>query len=77
MIVRIGTVELTEEEAEQIQRSGKYIVTYSRIFQVCYSLAAGWYGHELYYQPKMAKRGRFHVMTGAAINKMLGFQLLN
>ncbi len=76
-IVKIGTVELTEQEAEKILQSGKYIVTYSRIFQVFHSPNAGYYGREVYYQPKMARRGRFHVMAGSEINRMLGIQLLN
>ena len=77
MIHRIGSVELTESEARNIYESGKYIVTYSRIYQVCYSQTQQkYYGLELYRNPGLAGRGRFHVMTAESINHLLGFELL-
>jgi len=76
-ICRIGNVELTESQVRDIYESDRYIVTYSRVYQVFYSQAqCRFYGVELYRQPGMARRGRFHIMTAAAVNHLLGFDLV-
>ena len=77
-IEKIGNVELTRSEAEQLYSENKYIVTYSRIFQIFFSETQNsFYGHELYYKPGMAGRGRFYALTGKEINNLLGFALVN
>ena len=48
MIVKIGRVELTEEEAQKIYEEGKYIVAASKIYQIHYSRNAGYYGSVVY-----------------------------
>jgi hypothetical protein len=77
-IVKIGNVELTEEQAARFYEEHRYIVTYSKIYKLHYSAAAKQvYGSQIYYNKGMAKRGRFHAMTAETVNHLLGFQLVN
>ena len=79
MIVKIGTVELFEEEAEKIYQEQKYIVTSTKIYQVHYSRNYGYYGSIVYRAPKgerMTRRGRFFVFDGKEANRLIGFELL-
>lgn len=77
-IVKIGNVELTEEQAFRFYEERRYIVTYSKIYALHYSNAQKRvYGKEIYHHPGMAKRGRFHAMTAEAVNHLLKFPLLN
>ena len=77
-IVKIGTVELTADEAFRLYENHKYIVTYSKIYQLFYSQAQQCvYGRPIYESPGLARRGRFHTLTGAEINRLLGVQLVN
>lgn len=76
-IIKIGNVELTEDEALDHYEKGKYIVTYSRIYQLHYCQASGMvYGSQVYYSPGMARRGRYYALDAKFINHMLGFKLL-
>ena len=76
-IIKIGSVELTKEEAEKLYESGKYIVTFSRIYQLHYSNAQKRvYGTEIYRQQGMARRGRFYAMDAKTVNHLLGFKLV-
>lgn len=76
-IVKIGNVELTEVEAFKLYESGKYIVTYSRIYQLHYCQPSQMvYGSEIYRQQGMARRGRFHAVDAKAVNHLLGFKLV-
>ena len=76
-IIKIGNVELTKEEAEKLYESGKYIVTFSRIYQLHYSNAQKRvYGTEIYRQQGMARRGRFYAMDAKTVNHLLGFALV-
>ena len=36
-MVKIGSVQLSEREAENLYKEEKFIVTYGKIYQVCYS----------------------------------------
>ena len=79
MIVKIGRVELTEEEAQKIYEEGKYIVAASKIYQIHYSRNAGYYGSVVYKEPygkSFTRRGRFYVMSGEEVNRMLERELL-
>lgn len=81
--VKIGTVELTETEAEKLYSEGKYIVTYSKVYQLFYSKAMrGVYGQLIYLKPTrygvgLVQRGRYIAATAKEVNKILGFPLLN
>ena len=67
--MRIGSVQLSEEEAESLYKEEKFIVTYGKIYQVCYSPNAGFYGLCVFTKPTkgmgLVKRGR-HIVTSRA-----------
>lgn len=76
-IVKIGTVEMTEDEAWEIYENDKYIVTYSKIYQVFYSQAQKClYGHVIYRSKGLSKRGRYHVFDGKYINELVGEKIV-
>lgn len=77
-IIRIGKVELYEEEAEKIYSENKYIITCSRVYAVNHSDAVGYYGSELHYKPRAryTRPGRFFTLTAREINNVLGFSLI-
>lgn len=76
-IVKIGPVELYLNEAIELYQSGKYIVTYSRIYQLFYSNAQKTvYGIEIFYHKGMARRGRFYALTASDVNHLVGFNLV-
>lgn len=77
-IVKVGNVELYYEEAMKLYEEKKYILTYSRIYQIHYSQAQNaFYGTEVFYQKGLCKRGRFHVFNASDINNLLGYNLLS
>ena len=84
-VLKIGTVELLEEDAKRLYESGeKYLVTYSTIYEIKYSanLDYHYYGHAVYKhstkgQGGMTHRGRFFAYTAAQVNNLLGYNLLN
>lgn len=74
---KIGGVELTEKEVAEIYESGKYIVSYSGVYQVNYSNSQQRYTYIHVIREKgIVSRGRFHVLTGAQINDILGKEIL-
>ena len=78
-IIKIGTVELYESEANKMYEDGMYIVTYSKIYQLMKG-GNGYphvYGREIYHKPGMARRGRFHVFSAADVNDLVGHNLVN
>ncbi len=81
-IVKIGSVELTEAEAARLYADGKYILTYSKVYQIHYSAAQDiYYGTVVYSKPTrggcgFTRRGRFFAMDAAEINKVIGVELL-
>lgn len=80
-IIKIGGVEFYEKEIADIYQSEKYVVTYSNIYQIFYSVNAGYYGIKIISKPTkggvgFAKRGRFNVMDAESINRMLGEKVL-
>ena len=74
-MVKIGPVELTEQEAENLYKEEKFIVTYGKIYQVCYSPNAGYYGLCVYTKPTkgigLVKRGRFIVTSRAHAENLM------
>lgn len=75
---RIGRVELTPEEAERYYLEEKYIVTYGCIYQLFYSTARKRvYGQVIYRSKGMTRRGRFFAMDAEAVNRLVGFNLVN
>lgn len=80
-MVKIGNVQLTQEEAEKIYTSNrKYLVTYNKIYAIHHSTNAGYYGSVVYQLTKkgehFTKRGRFFAYPASEVNHLLGFNLL-
>ena len=81
-IYKIGPVGLTEAQAREIMDQGRYIVTYSSVYQIHYSPNAGYYGQKLHQRPQKggigyARRGRFYALRGADVNRLVGARLVN
>lgn len=74
----IGGVELSTKEVAEIYESGKYLVSYHGVYEIFYSNAQKRYTYAHVIRTKgIVSRGRFHVLTGAHINKILGQEILN
>lgn len=77
-IFKIGTVELLESDARDCYENGKFLVTYSSIFQVCYSAAQRrYYGHKVFSKSTrggggFVKRGRFAALSADECNHLVG-----
>ncbi len=77
MIIKIGTVELTEQEAEKLYFEKKYIVNYSGVYQLFYSAAQHRvYGQKIYSSKGLTKRGRFFAFTAEQVNHLIGYELV-
>lgn len=81
-IVKIGSVELTEDEAFRLYEEHKYIVAYKRVFELDYSVVnRRVYGREVYRVSDkercgLTRKGRFFAMSAHDVNHLLGFRLL-
>ena len=76
-IVKIGNVELTPQEIEQYYEDGKYIVTYSRIYKICYDEKKGYYGEIVVKDnPGMTRPGRFYAMLPQGVNHLMGKEVV-
>ena len=87
-MVKIGKIELSENEANDLYFSGKkYIVAYRKVYALewCSNYVddnghyGGAYAREIYYhngEMPLTKRGRFFAKTAAEVNKLIGKDLL-
>lgn len=74
---KAGSVELSKDEAFKIYNNKKYIVTSYGIFQPHYSQAQQQvYFTQIAHVKGIAKRGRFHTLTGNEINHIMGYEYL-
>lgn len=77
-IIKAGTTELTEADVKSIHEQNKFVVNYSGVFQPHYSEAQKqFYFSKICSVKGISKRGRFYVLDGAYINKLLGYTLIN
>ena len=77
-IIKIGSVELYQSDVEMIYNENKYVVNYSGVYQIFYSQAQRqYYGKCVYRCKGLTLRGRFFIKDGAAVNKLIGHELLN
>lgn len=78
---KIGPVELLKEDVMRLYAEKKYIVTYSKIFQIMppSKRTPLYHGHLIYTQNGggLTMRGRFHALTGKEVNSLIGYNLLN
>ena len=76
-IIKIGSVELTEQEAAAYYQQGKYICTSTAVWQIHYSQAQNrYYGTKLFSAPRFARRGRYHALDAETINGIMGRQMI-
>ena len=76
-IVKIGSVELTPEEAFRYYQENKYIVTYGAVYQLHYSTAKKRvYGSKIYTGKRLTLRGYFYVMDAESVNRIVRFELI-
>ena len=76
-IIKIGSVELYEDEALKLYEKKKYIVTYGGVYQLFYSNTQKQvYGRKVINQKGIANRGRFYTMDAKTINHILGEKIL-
>ena len=77
-MIKVGSTELTESEVEKIYTEKKYVVNYSGVYAIHYSMAQKqYYSRKVIYCKGMAKRGRFYVMTAETVNHIIGKKVLN
>ena len=71
-VVKVAAVELTRGEAERIYAAGLFIVNGRGVWQIDYSTAQKtFYGHLIVRAAGLTRRGRFHVMDAAGVNRLL------
>lgn len=72
-ILKIAGAELTRGEAARIYENNLFIVNGRGVWQVHYSNAQQtFYGQNIIRRSGLTKRGRFHVMDGKAVNRLIG-----
>lgn len=77
IIIKAGTTELTEQDAQRIYANKKYIVNYSGVFQPHYSAAQKQiYFSKVINKKGIARRGRFYEMDAKTINNIIGSDIL-
>lgn len=82
-IIKIGPVELTPEEAQQLYDDNKYIMTYTKVYALRYSDKLRRVTGDCIYTyprqkgaPGLSLRGRFHALSAKTLNNVLGFNLV-
>ena len=83
-IFKVANIQYTFKELKNkfFDENYKYIVKYKSIFQVFYSVNAGFYANEVYYNHKnndcgYTLKGRHIWSDESFINKLVGFELLH
>ena len=78
MKITIGDISIDSRQAQRYYRDGKYLVTYSRIFQLNSSVNVEGhiYGTCIYYKTGLLKRGTHKFMSAKEVNELLGFKYL-
>lgn len=77
-IIKVGSTEFTELDLEKIYTENKYVVNYSGVYAIHYSMAQKqYYSRKVIDCKGIAKKGRFYVMTAETINHIIGKKVLN
>lgn len=72
-ILKIAGAEFTRDEAMRIYQNNLFIVNGRGVWQVHYSTAQRtYYGQNIIRRSGLTKRGRFHVMDAAEVNRLIG-----
>ena len=76
--MKIGNFNFPENAAFKIYQDQKYILTYSHIYQLFYSSSSCFtYAQSIYYKQGLTPRGKYQILTGSEVNRLLGYQLVN
>lgn len=76
--IKVGSTEFTESDIEKIYTEKKYVVNYSGVYAIHYSVA-----QKQYYSSKvidckgLTRMGRFFIMTAEMVNIIIGKKVLN
>lgn len=74
----IKDTDTISRNIEKAYNEGKYIVNNKTVYQPFYSVNAGFYALPVYRSNvNMTLAGRFFHMTGQAVNRLIGYELLN
>lgn len=69
LTVKIGTVQLFPEEAEEGYNRGLYLMTYHKIYQICHSAKRGYYGKVVYKTTvPLTRRGSYYTVNSEYVN---------
>ena len=77
--VKLGRVIVHKAEAQWLYEHKNYILTSTSVYNVRYSVNAGYYAERIYHKKGgcFARPGRFYTGDAKFINDVLGFELLN
>ena len=77
--VKLGRVTVHKAEAQWLYEHKHYILTSTSVYDVRYSVNAGYYAARIYYKKGggFTRPGRFYTGDAKFINGVLGFELLN
>lgn len=78
LTMKIGTATLHRAEVQWLHENGQYLLTSTSVYQIHYSVNAGYHYSRLHYMKgaNYCKRGRFATGDADFINKILGFDLV-
>lgn len=76
--VAFGNLSLDERNVAKIYNDGKYVVTYSGVYQVHYSSSQNlYYGVKIIEYTGIVKRGTYAILSAKEINEFIGKKILN
>ena len=76
--VRLGSISVHKAEAQWLYEHKHYILTRTSVYDVRYSVNAGFYATRIYYKKggNFTRPGRFYTGDAKFVNSILGFELL-
>ena len=83
MIIKVAGLKMEVKEAKKefFENNNHYIIRYKTIYQVFYSVNAGFYANEIYYNSDAGVgytlKGRYIWSDASFINRLAGFKLLH
>lgn len=77
LLVRIGNGQLHVAEAQWLHEHNEYILTCSRVYQVCRNAKMGYYGKCIHWKKgaRYTRPGRFHTGDKEFINSIIGEEI--
>ena len=75
-MIKVGSTELSNDEAMRIYADCLYVVNGSGVWQMMYSENAGFYGIRLVKRRGLTQKGRFYLMRVESVNTLLGRKVI-